>query len=125
MSTPTPKTSTSTSLSAHELREIVAEAKAWTGGGALINIPDRLLGGLSNLQEGYAEGLIAERLRGREQVRRLAIALSWHRSHIHRSDANGRLGLCWLSSDAEQRVKESDALLDEARKAGLLEGSEK
>lgn len=67
MSTSTPPSSTSTSLSADELREIVAEAKAWTDNGALINIPtNRLLGGLSNLQEGYAEGVIAERLRGRE-----------------------------------------------------------
>lgn len=105
----------------HELQKIVAEASAWLDSGAPFGLPAEAALRLSPISEGYAEGVIAERLRGREQrtlARKLAQALEAHRDYVAAIAKHKTL-------DAVEALALSDELLDEARKAGLLEGDEK
>jgi len=113
-------TRTSTSLSAHEVDEIVAEAAAWLDSGAPLGLSDKVALGLSTLAEGYAEGVIAERVRGRELrnlARRLAQALEAHRDYVAATRAKR------MTLDVVEALAKSDVLLDDARKAGLLESA--
>lgn len=123
---PTALTPTSTSLSADELREIAAEAREWWMSAtedSFTKIDARSIG-LGD--RAYAEGVIAERLRGREQMRRWALALV--RGSEYARAYYETPGNCSTLAAVEKVERDIGALvdaIDEARNMGLLDGGEK
>lgn len=57
----------------------------------------------------------AERKR-QQQASELVAILCWFRGHVHRSDADRRLGFCWISSDAESWIARTDLALAKAKR---------